>query len=141
MNGELTTDPTARRQTLREMLSRLEHEARQRIKDLRRDQEPASNSRPADEMNSASTTGEAENHAGLVAMTEEKLRYFNEALARLDADKYGRCLKCSDLISIERLRAIPFASYCDNCEKEINRERGGWGHAPYDDQWTVPRGD
>jgi DnaK suppressor protein len=124
MNGELTTDPTERRQTLREMLSRLEYEARQRIKDLRRDEQQ---------------TREAETHAGLIAMAEEKLRYLDEAFARLDADKYGRCLMCSDLISIERLRAIPFASYCDNCEKGINRERGGWGHAPYDDQWTVPQ--
>lgn len=128
---------TERRQTLREMLARLQDEARRKIKDLQRDQEQVSNLGPADEMNSASTTGEAETHAELVAMTEEKLRYLDEALARLEADKYGRCQNCSDLISIERLMAIPFASYCDNCEKGINRQRGGWGHAPYDDQWTV----
>jgi DnaK suppressor protein len=139
MIGEPMTERTERRQTLREMLSRLQDEARQRIKDLRRDQEPASKSRPACERSLASRTEEVETQAGLIAMAEDKLRYLDEAFARLDSGKYGRCLICSDLISIERLMAIPFASYCVDCQKQLNRERGGWGHAPYDHQWTVPK--
>ena len=91
------------------------------------------------EMDSARTTAEIETHAGLIARAEEKLRYLDEAMVRLDAGKYGSCLKCAGAISIERLMAIPFASYCVDCQKKLNREEGGWGHAPYDRQWTVSK--
>jgi DnaK suppressor protein len=142
MSGELKTDRTEGREMLRELLTRLRKEAQQRIKDLRKDQEQESDSGPADEMDSASTTEEIETHAGLIARAEEKLRYLDEAFARLDADKYGRCLKCGGAIPIERLMAIPFASYCVNCQQELHRARGGWGEgttiAPFDHQWTLP---
>ena len=142
MSGELKTNRTEGREMLRELLTRLRKEAQQRIKDLRKDQEQESDSGPADEMDSASTTEEIETHAGLIARAEEKLRYLDEAFARLDAGKYGRCLKCGGAIPIERLMAIPFASYCVNCQQELHRARGGWGEgttiAPFDHQWTLP---
>lgn len=138
MSGELKTDRTEGRQILREVLSRLQDETRRRIKDLRRDQKQESDSWPAHEIDSASTIGEIETHAGLIARAEEKLRYIDEAIVRFDEGKYGRCLKCAYAISIERLMAIPFASYCVNCQKKLNRALGGWGHEPYDLQWTVP---
>ncbi len=94
------------------------------------------------EIDSASTTEEIETHAGLIARAEEKLRYLDEAFALLDAGKYGRCLKCAGAIPIERLMAIPFASYCIDCQQQLHRARGGWSEgttiAPYDHQWTIP---
>ena len=142
MSAELKTDRIEDREMLREMLIQLQHEARQRIKDLRRDQAQESESEPADEMDSARTTAEVETHAGLIARGEEKLRYLDEALARLDAGKYGRCLKCGGAIPIERLMAIPFASYCVDCQRKLKRARGGWGEGntiePYEHQWTLP---
>ncbi|MDO8430997.1 MAG: TraR/DksA family transcriptional regulator [Candidatus Binatus sp.] len=142
MSSDLKTDPIEGGEMLRELLTRLRKEAQQRIIDLRRDQEQESDAGPADEMDSASTTEEIETHAGLIARAEEKLRYLDEAFARLDAGKYGRCLKCGGAIPIERLMAIPFASYCVDCQKELHRARGGWGQgttiAPFDHQWTLP---
>jgi DnaK suppressor protein len=130
------------RDTLREMLSRLQEETRRRITSLRRDQRQESDSGPADEMDCASTTEEIETHAGLIARAEEKLRYFDEAMTRLDAGKYGRCLKCGGAIPFARLIAIPFASYCVDCQEKLHRARGGWGDgttiAPYDQLWTLP---
>ncbi|HYL57529.1 MAG TPA: TraR/DksA family transcriptional regulator [Candidatus Acidoferrales bacterium] len=127
---------------IRELLTRLQDETGQRIKDLRRDQEQESETEPEDEMDLASTSAEVETHAGLIARAEEKLRYLDEALARLDAGKYGNCLGCGGAIAIERLMAIPFASYCVDCQEERSRARPGWGEgttiAPYDHQWTVP---
>jgi DnaK suppressor protein len=124
------------------MLTQLENEALQRIRDVRRDQEQESDSGPADEIDSASTTDEIETHAGLIARAEEKLRYLGEAFARLDAGQYGRCLKCGSTIPIEPLMAIPFASYCVQCQQRLRRARGGWGEgttiAPYDQLWAVP---
>jgi DnaK suppressor protein len=127
---------------LRELLTRLRNEAQQKIKDLRKDQEQERELEPEDEMESARTTAEIETHAGLIARAEEKLRYLDEAFARLDAGKYGRCLKCGGAIPIERLMAIPFASYCVDCQQGLHRARGGWGEgttiAPFDQQWTLP---
>jgi DnaK suppressor protein len=142
MTGELKTDRTEGREMLRELLTRLRNEAQQRIKDLRGDQEQERELEPEDEMESARTTAEVETHAGLIARTEEKLRYLDEAFARLDAGTYGRCLKCGGAIPIERLMAIPFASHCVDCQQGLHRARGGWGEgttiAPYDQQWVLP---
>jgi DnaK suppressor protein len=137
MSGERKTDRTGRSQMLREMLSRIQDETRRRINDLRRDQEQEFDSEAVHVMDYASTIAEMETRAGF-ARAEEKLRYIDEAMARLGTDKYGSCLKCGGAISIERLVAIPFASYCANCQKQLNRERGGWGHEPYDCLWNVP---
>ena len=134
---ETNTDQTEGRQALREMLIRIQNEAQQRINDIRRDQTQESDSKPADEIDSASTTGAIETHAGLIKMAEEKLRCLEQAMVRLDARKYGLCLNCGGAISLERLTAIPFASYCGDCQQGLNRQRGGWGHAPYEHQWTV----
>jgi DnaK suppressor protein len=142
MSAELKTYQTDSREVLREMLIRLQDETYQRIKDLRRDQQQESESGPADEMDSARTTAEVETHAGLIARAEEKLKFLDEALARLDAGKYGRCLGCRELIPFERLKALPFAAYCVDCQEKRNRARRGWGEGtiipPYDHQWTVP---
>jgi DnaK suppressor protein len=142
MNAESKTHPTHIRQPLREMLLKLQDDTYQRVKDLRRDQEQESSAEPADEMDSASTTAEVETHAGLIARAEEKLKFIDEALVRLDAGKYGRCLACGELIPLERLRAVPFAAYCVDCQENRNRVKHGWGEGtvipPYDHQWTVP---
>jgi DnaK suppressor protein len=141
-NAELKTHQTDARELLREMLLRLQDETYQRVREFRRDQEQESESGPADEMDSARATAEVETHAGLIARAEEKLKFLDEALARLDAGKYGRCLGCRELIPLERLKALPFAAYCVDCQDKRNRARRGWGEGtmipPYDHQWTVP---
>ena len=124
------------------MLLRLQEETYRRVREFRRDQEQESESGPADEMDSARSTAEVETHAGLIARAEEKLRFVDEALTRLDAGKYGRCVGCHELIPLDRLKALPFAAYCVDCQQKRNRARSGWGEGtmipPYDHQWTVP---
>ncbi len=142
MSAETKTHRRGSREQLREMLIQLQNEAYQRIRDLRRDQRQESESEPEDEMDSARTTAEIETHAGLIAREEEKFKYLDEALARLEAGTYGRCLACGGAIPIERLMAIPFASYCIDCQEKRNRAKVSWGEGgtipPYDHQWTVP---
>jgi DnaK suppressor protein len=142
MRAELKTDQADSPQVLREMLIRLQVETLQRINAFRRDQEQESASEPGDEMDSASATAEIETHAGLIAREEEKLKYLDEALARLDADHYGRCVACGRPIPLERLRVLPFASNCVDCQAKRGRSGRDWGEGgtiePYDHQWTVP---
>ena len=61
----------------------------------------------------------------LIQMKAETLNKINEALARLDEGAYGNCFECGDEISEARLRALPFAVRCKDCEeaREMAAER------------------
>ena len=58
-------------------------------------------------------------------MKSETLHKIEEALARLDENTYGNCFECGDEISERRLRALPFAVRCKDCEeaREIAEQR------------------
>jgi len=43
------------------------------------------------------------------------------ALSRLDEGNYGGCLNCSDEIPRARLRAVPWARYCVDCQEQVER--------------------
>ena len=53
----------------------------------------------------------------LIQMKSETLHKIEEALARLDEGTYGYCNECGDEISERRLRALPFAVRCKDCEE------------------------
>lgn len=53
----------------------------------------------------------------LMQMKAETLSRVNEALARLAEGTYGFCYECGDEISQRRLRALPFALRCKDCEE------------------------
>ena len=43
------------------------------------------------------------------------------ALARIDAGTYGTCERCGRPIGQERLEAIPYATLCIDCKREVER--------------------
>ena len=53
----------------------------------------------------------------LIQMKAETLNKINEALARLEEGRYGHCFECGEEISQQRLRALPFAVRCKDCEE------------------------
>ena len=61
----------------------------------------------------------------LLQMKAETLEKISEALTRLDQGHYGRCYECGEEIAERRLRALPFAVRCTQCERlrETERER------------------
>jgi DnaK suppressor protein len=46
------------------------------------------------------------------------------ALEKLDRGDYGRCESCRGAISVARLEALPFATHCIDCERELEKLRG-----------------
>ena len=54
----------------------------------------------------------------LIQMKSETLGKVNEALRRLDENTYGNCFECGDEITEARLRALPFAVRCKECEEQ-----------------------
>lgn len=53
----------------------------------------------------------------LIQMKSETLNKINEALRRLDEGTYGNCFECGDEVAQARLRALPFAVRCKDCEE------------------------
>ncbi|MEN3046326.1 MAG: TraR/DksA family transcriptional regulator [Candidatus Hydrothermales bacterium] len=51
----------------------------------------------------------------------EELALIEDAISRIKEGTYGICLKCLKPISIERLKAIPYARYCIKCQIEIEK--------------------
>ena len=61
----------------------------------------------------------------LIQMKSETLNKVNEALRRLDEGTYGHCFECGEEIAQPRLRALPFAVRCKDCEeaRELAQQR------------------
>jgi DnaK suppressor protein len=61
----------------------------------------------------------------LVQMKSETLNKITDALGRLEQGDYGNCFDCGEEIAEKRLRALPFAVRCKDCEeaREIAEKR------------------
>jgi DnaK suppressor protein len=57
----------------------------------------------------------------LLEMKSETLKQIDNALARLERGDYGTCVECGEDIAEKRLRALPFAVRCKNCEEARER--------------------
>jgi DnaK suppressor protein len=53
----------------------------------------------------------------LIQMKSETLTKIDAALRRLEEGTYGDCFECGDQITEARLRALPFAVRCKDCEE------------------------
>jgi DnaK suppressor protein len=61
----------------------------------------------------------------LIQMKSETLNKINDALVRLEQGDYGNCFECGEEIAERRLRALPFAVRCKDCEeaREVAEQR------------------
>jgi DnaK suppressor protein len=61
----------------------------------------------------------------LIQMKSETLNKINDALVRLEHGTYGYCFDCGEEIAEKRLRALPFAVRCKDCEeaREVAEQR------------------
>src|SRR5258708_22347721 len=61
----------------------------------------------------------------LIQMKSETLNKINDALTRLEQGNYGNCFDCGEEIAEKRLRALPFAVRCKDCEeaREVAEKR------------------
>jgi DnaK suppressor protein len=48
-----------------------------------------------------------------------QLRLIDEALDRIRTGDYGSCAGCEGAISSKRLKALPWAKYCIECQEEM----------------------
>jgi len=136
----LSTDGR-RLDNLRGILAQLRDETYEKIADFRRDRAEAAQPQQGDEMDVARSSADDETHANLIERAEDRLRLIDEALARIDNGSYGTCAECGDDIPVERLKALPFALFCIDCQTKRSRVRGRWGTKgstqPYIERWST----
>lgn len=63
-------------------------------------------------------SGEINQHLSVTLMENDRqeLDLIERALARFEHNKYGLCESCEKVISVERLKAIPWATRCIACQ-------------------------
>ena len=76
-------------------------------------------------MDFAKSSVDVETHASLIEVLERQLTQIDDALAALDARTYGICRNCGQKIAFERLKAIPSAIYCADCQTEMSSQAPG----------------
>ena len=53
----------------------------------------------------------------------KRMQLIESALARIEQGKYGKCIKCGKKIPEDRLRAIPYALMCIECQTASKRKK------------------
>ena len=105
----------------REMMSQVQ----ERMRDVRA--EGASNTVQGvlDAAESSEADIQDEIEFALIQMKAETLSKIDEALRRLEEGTYGYCFECGEEVSERRLRALPFAVRCKDCEeaREVAQQR------------------
>lgn len=140
MNTQQSKDQE-RSRILRELLEHQRSQALAQVREYRRDQEEEALPPPGDEMDAARSLADVETHASLIERVEDRLKAIDFALGRLELGRYGVCANCGEPIPVERLKVVPFAAYCVDCQEERNKmQRGGksWIDEPFIHQWNPP---
>jgi RNA polymerase-binding transcription factor len=78
---------------------------------------------PGDPLEDVPVQDVADTLSRLEGRERHQLDEVNAALARLEAGTYGVCEACSRPIPLGRLRAIPTARYCVECQVVEERRR------------------
>jgi len=111
----------ARYSDLKRMLEERRKEILSEVQGRIRDQREADAWGKVNEVLDAGESSEADIQEdiefALIQMKAETLTKVNDALHRLEVGNYGYCADCGGEISDKRLRALPFAVRCKDCEE------------------------
>jgi DnaK suppressor protein len=83
----------------------------------------------SDSVDIAFETSSGEMSSRLAERDVLELRQIERALERLRQGAYGICEKCRNKIRHARLKALPYATLCTGCERDMEL------HAESQDQW------
>ena len=117
-----TADRAALRMLFHERRRQLAEDVEARKARLREQGAESSTTQEADD------TGAPDLDVVLIDIGTANLHCIDQAIERLDTGAYGRCTRCQRPISEARLRALPFAVACRECESA--REQAAGAHGP-----------
>jgi DnaK suppressor protein len=82
---------------------------------------------PGDVVDAAYDSTQDEISSQLAEVESRELANIENALERMKAGKYGLCEVCNGKIPMARLNALPYATMCIECQRELERSGGGYG--------------
>lgn len=103
------------RKMLEDRRRELLHEVRGKMRDARTDSTNEHEVLDEGEISEGDVQEEIE--FALIQMKAETLNKIDAALRRLEEGTYGDCFECGEEIAAARLRALPFAVRCKDCEE------------------------
>ena len=127
MRKPATTATRRRSDNLKKMLEdrlyQLTRDVHGRIREAR--VESVDQRRSIDEGDTSELDSQDELEFALLQMKAETMNRLDAALRRLEEGAYGRCCECGVEIGEPRLRALPFAIRCKDCEelRELAEQR------------------
>ncbi len=119
-----------RRDALRQMLESRRREIRDNLRSLREGLPADHEVKDAEEQSVDDFVQDVD--FTLMQMKSETLGKIDEALRRVEQGTYGQCAECATPIASARLKALPFATLCRDCqEREERRRDAGRSPRPY----------
>jgi len=124
-----TKAPTRRYEDLKRILQDRRREILSQVQGKIRDVRTEGSSSKLNEVFDAGESSEADIQEdiefALISMKSETLNKIEDALMRLEQGTYGNCFECGEEIAEKRLRALPFAVRCKDCEeaREVAQQR------------------
>lgn len=84
---------------------------------------------PGDVMDAAYDSAQDEISSQLAEVESKELASIENALDRMKVGKYGLCEVCGCKIPMARLNALPYATMCIGCQRDVERSGGVAGRA------------
>jgi DnaK suppressor protein len=79
---------------------------------------------PGDVVDAAYDSAQDEISSQLAEVESRELASIENALERMKAGKYGVCEVCNGKIPMARLNALPYATMCIDCQRDLERTGG-----------------
>ncbi|HZZ71120.1 MAG TPA: TraR/DksA family transcriptional regulator [Pirellulales bacterium] len=80
-----------------------------------------------DVVDAALDSAQDEISSQLAEVESRELASIENALERMRSGKYGSCEGCNAKIPIARLNALPYATFCIDCQREAEKYGAGYG--------------
>jgi DnaK suppressor protein len=110
------------RQGLEARRREIEESIRERLASVREDRASLDHVQPQEDGEVPDIDIQEDIELALVQMKRETLERIDAAIGRWDQGLYGRCAECGQDIQAARLRALPFAVRCLDCEEARETE-------------------
>ena len=120
------------RKMLEDRRREIQAEVQGKMRDVRED--TGKQTEVLDAVESAENDIQEDIELALIQLKAETLNKVDDALKRLEQGTYGNCFDCAEEIAEKRLRALPFAVRCKDCEearetaerreRQLNARRG-----------------
>ena len=107
---------------VKQMLLNRRHKIQAEVNDRKRSGRENRTSDVRDMVDVSDSGIEEEMSFTLLQMRTSLLSRVDAALARLESGTYGVCFECGDSIALPRLRALPFAVRCRDCETQLEEQ-------------------